>query len=72
ATFDADLAAALNATALLTNHAVLFNPNAGGHAGQTFLVVDANATAGYQAGQDLVVRLEAPLNLGSLDKTDFI
>jgi hypothetical protein len=53
--FDANLAAAM--TALAAHQAVLFTPNAGNYAGHSFLVVDANGVAGYQAGQDLVIDL---------------
>jgi hypothetical protein len=55
ATFDSDLAAAIGASQLLQNSAVLFTPNAGTLAGHTFLIADTAGAAGYQAGQDLVV-----------------
>lgn len=55
--FNAELAAALPASKLAAGSAVLFSPNAGTDMGKTFLVIDANDTAGYQAGQDLVIRL---------------
>jgi hypothetical protein len=54
ATFNADLAAAVGASHLAADAAVLFTPSAGTLAGHTFLVVDENAVAGYQAGSDLV------------------
>jgi hypothetical protein len=59
AAFDDTLEAAVGPAGLLANHAVLFTPDAGNLAGATFLVVDVNGSAGYQAGQDLVVRLGA-------------
>jgi hypothetical protein len=71
ATFDSDLAGAVNAAHLLAHDAVLFTPDAGSHAGQTFLVIDANAQAGYQAGQDYVMRLEDPTHIGQLSASSF-
>ena len=64
-TFEANLTSALS-TKLGAGHAILFTPNAGTYAGHTFLIVDANGTAGYQAGADLVFKLASPTNLGSL------
>jgi hypothetical protein len=58
--FDADLAAALGAAALEAGHALFFTPDSGQLAGQTFLVVDANGEAGYQAGADYVIHFGAP------------
>jgi hypothetical protein len=55
ASFDADLAAAIGAGQLGVHHAVLFTPDSGSLSGQTFLIVDTNGTAGYQAGADLVI-----------------
>ena len=70
--FDANLAAAVDAAHLAAGDAVLFTPNAGTLAGHTFLVIDMNGTAGYQAGQDLVIQLESATHLASLATTDFI
>lgn len=70
--FNSDLAAALGAAQLGANHAVLFTPTGGSLAGETFLVVDANGTAGYQAGQDMVFHMENNANIGSIDTGDFI
>jgi len=56
ATFDANLKSAMSGH-LSTHHAILFTPNSGTLSGQTFLIVDLNGVAGYQSGQDLVVRL---------------
>ena len=72
ASFDADLTSALTPAKLGSHHAMLFNPNAGGLAGQTYLVVDINGVAGYQAGHDLVLHLDAATNTASLATTDFI
>jgi Ca2+-binding RTX toxin-like protein len=62
ATFDADLAAAVNSNTMAASHAVLFTPDAGDHAGETYMIVDTNGTAGYQAGADLVIELDAAVN----------
>jgi hypothetical protein len=70
--FDSDLAAALGAGQLGRHHAVLFTPTSGDFAGDTFLVVDANGIAGYQAGQDLVIALDQPVNIDHLKASDFI
>ena len=56
-TFDANLKSAISSSRLGAHHAVLFTPNSGTLSGQTFLIVDLNGVAGYQSGQDLVVRL---------------
>lgn len=70
-TFNADLTADLGPTQLTANHAVLFTPNSGTYAGDTFLVVDSNGQAGYTAGQDLVVELNGATNLSSLSSGNF-
>jgi Ca2+-binding RTX toxin-like protein len=70
--FDADLTVAADAVHLATGHAVLFTASAGGLAGHTFLVVDANGTAGYQGGGDYVMELASAQHLGSLDTGNFI
>ena len=72
ATFDGDLAHAVNAARLGAHHAVLFTARHGDYAGETFLVIDANGTAGYQAGEDLVVRLDAAMHLADLATGNFI
>jgi serralysin len=58
-TFDADLAAAVDG-ALGANSALLFTPDGGEYAGQTFLVVDADGDGSYQAGQDFVFEILSP------------
>jgi Ca2+-binding RTX toxin-like protein len=70
--FAGDLANLVKASKLHAGHAVLVEPSAGAHAGETFLVVDCNGVAGFQAGADMVLRLDAPLNLGAFDIHDFI
>jgi serralysin len=72
ATFNDDLEAAIGNGELAAGHAVLFKPSAGGYAGKTFLIVNLNGQAGYEANEDLVVLLQSPANLNNLDTTDFI
>ena len=55
ATFDSDLATAVGSGQMAAHHAVLFTANAGTLSGHTFLIVDENGTAGYQASADLVI-----------------
>ena len=45
--------------------------SAGNLAGHTYIIVDANGVAGYQAGADFVIELTAATNLGSLSTADF-
>jgi Ca2+-binding RTX toxin-like protein len=71
-TFDADLAAVADASHLLRKHAVLFTPDSGAFAGHTILIIDANATAGYQAGADIVIDLVGAVNLNHLSTADFL
>jgi Ca2+-binding RTX toxin-like protein len=71
ANFDNDLTAALSGH-LGTHHAVLFTPDSGDLSGQTFLIVDANNSTGYQAGADFVFHLTNAANIASLDTGDFI
>jgi Ca2+-binding RTX toxin-like protein len=54
--FDADLAAALDAS-LGANQAILFDPTSGDYAGRHFLIVDANSDGAYTAGADYVFEL---------------
>jgi Ca2+-binding RTX toxin-like protein len=69
--FDADLAAALGAGELGAFHAVLFAPSSGDYVGETFLVVDANGIAGYQAGQDLVIAFDHTAHLDHFKVANF-
>jgi hypothetical protein len=71
-TFNADLRALVDATRLLQGHAVLAMPDSGDLAGEIFLVIDMNASAGYQPGQDLVLHLVSGLHLSDIDVLDFI
>jgi hypothetical protein len=69
--FDSDLEAAIDNAELSADNAVLFTPDGGNLAGKTFMIVDVNGDAGYQGGEDLVVRLSGAVNLGSFDLADF-
>jgi Ca2+-binding RTX toxin-like protein len=70
--FDADLAKVADASHLGAGHAVLFTASQGDFAGKTFLIVDLNGEAGYQARDDLVVLLANPGNLNGLGIEDFL
>lgn len=70
--FDANLTAAIDAAHLAGGDAVLFTPDAGTLHGHTFLIVDMNGVAGYQAGTDLVIQLESATHLDSLGSANFI
>jgi uncharacterized protein YkwD len=72
ASFNANLAADVNASHLAAHHAVEFTPSSGTLKGDHFLIVDENGVAGYQANADLVVALTAPLNMTHLATTDFV
>lgn len=69
ANFDADLAKHVNAPALGADHAVLFAASKGDFKGETFLIVDMNGQAGYQAGADLVIHLDG--HIGHLTAANF-
>jgi serralysin len=58
AAFDADLGMAMGGI-LTPGAAVLFDPDGGDLAGRTFLIVDQNGMAGYQAGEDFVFDVTA-------------
>jgi hypothetical protein len=69
---DANLASAIGSSNLASHHAVLFTPNGGTLSGTTFLIVDANGVAGYQANADLVILLGNASSLGGLTASDFV
>jgi Ca2+-binding RTX toxin-like protein len=71
-TFDANLANVINSGKLGVHQAVLYTPNQGDEAGHTFLVVDMNGKAGYQANKDIVIELTHATHLADLGATDFI
>lgn len=54
-----------------THHAVVFAPGKGTYAGETFLIIDANGHAGFQALDDMVIRLNDAHNVAALAKADF-
>ncbi|MDB5721113.1 MAG: hypothetical protein JWP15_1731 [Alphaproteobacteria bacterium] len=60
ASFDADLSSGLSGV-LGAGQAALFTANGGTLSGHVFAVIDANGVAGYQAGQDLVIEMVAPV-----------
>jgi Ca2+-binding RTX toxin-like protein len=70
--FDLNLAAAIDGAHLAIGDAVLFTPDAGNLHGHTFLIVDINGTAGYQAGEDLVIQLESATHLANLGSGNFV
>ena len=69
--FDADLAQYVGANQLHAGDAVLFTPSTGNLSGHTFLVIDENGVAGYQAGQDLVIELTSATNLSHFGLANF-
>jgi hypothetical protein len=71
-TFNNDLSFAADAAHLSLNHAVLFTPDTGDHAGKTFLIVDRNGAAGYQPTLDFVIEIESGTALASLSTANFI
>jgi methionine-rich copper-binding protein CopC len=71
-TMDSNLASAVGAAKLASHHAVSFTPNAGTLSGKTFLIVDANGVAGYQANADLVILLGNTSSLAGLTPADFV
>jgi serralysin len=69
--FSADLVSAVGAGHLPQNDVVIFTPDDGDLAGHTFLVVDGNGTAGYQAGVDMVIQIDNALHLDQLATSNF-
>jgi hypothetical protein len=69
ASFDTDLANAIGSAQLGAHHAVIFTPDSGTLARDNFLVIDSNGVAGYQAGQDLVIKLDDVTNVTTADFT---
>ncbi|MCW5736440.1 MAG: hypothetical protein KIS73_20095, partial [Enhydrobacter sp.] len=61
ATFDADLATAM--AGLANDTAVLFKANVGDLKNIDFMVINIDGNVGYDAGQDLVVRLNSHSNI---------
>jgi len=61
----------IGASQLSAGGAVLFTPSSGGYHGDTFLIIDENGVAGYQAGQDLVIELSHIVSVSSLSVSNF-
>ncbi len=72
ASFDGDLATAVGSGQMAAHHAVTFTADSGTLATHTFLIVDANGVAGYQAGLDFVFDVTGASNLGALGTGAFI
>jgi Ca2+-binding RTX toxin-like protein len=70
--FNTDLETAVDGAHLGAGNAVLFTADAGRFAGRTFLVIDANGTAGYQSGEDFLIGLSSASNLANLDLDNFV
>ncbi|HEX3809824.1 MAG TPA: M10 family metallopeptidase C-terminal domain-containing protein [Rhizomicrobium sp.] len=70
--FDAPMERILSAARLPAHHAALFSPAHGDEAGHTFLVIDANGHAGYQAGADLVIDVTGGTHLHDIHADSFI
>ena len=70
ASFNADLVAAIGAAQLGVHHAVLFRPTTG-LTGHTFLIIDDNGVAGYQADADFVIDITGAAHLGHLSSDNF-
>jgi Ca2+-binding RTX toxin-like protein len=71
-TYVSDFETAIDDTILAANHAVVWTPDAGADAGDTYLVIDANGIAGFQSGQDYIIELEDAKHLADLDLGTFI
>ncbi|HEX3672759.1 MAG TPA: VCBS domain-containing protein [Rhizomicrobium sp.] len=69
--FDTALAKDVNASNLAAHDAVLFTASSGSYHGHTFLVVDINGVAGYQAGQDIVIDVTGATNMGDFSASNF-
>jgi VCBS repeat-containing protein len=72
ANFDIHMEQSVGASQLAAHDAVLFTADHGGFAGHTYLVIDLNGTAGYQAGQDLVIDITGATNTGQFSTSTFI
>ncbi|MGD0866643.1 MAG: calcium-binding protein, partial [Rhizomicrobium sp.] len=70
--FDQNLTHDIGASQLSAYHAVLFTPSSGNLSGDTFLIIDVNGVAGYQAGQDLVIELTNATDLANLSTSNFV
>ena len=71
-TYVSDFEAAITSDVLQAGHAVVWQPDAGTDAGDIYVVIDANGTAGFQSGQDYIIELEDPQNLADLSTATFV
>lgn len=71
ATFDADLEDEIGTAQLGEGNAVLYQAKHGTLEGVLFLIVDGNGEAGYQGGDDLVVRFDDGKHMADFDITNF-
>lgn len=71
ATLNDDVEAAVGPAQLGGLRALLFKPDAGDFAGETFMVIDRNGTAGYQAGGDFLILMGALAEPDGLSASDF-
>ncbi|HEY1630264.1 MAG TPA: VCBS domain-containing protein [Rhizomicrobium sp.] len=69
--FDFHMETSVGAGQLAAHDAVLFTADHGGYAGHTYLVIDLNGAAGYQAGADLVIDITGATNTGSFSLSTF-
>src|SRR5262249_55813388 len=69
--FDSELASDIGAAQLHVGHAVEFQVTSGSLSGHTFLIIDQNGQAGYQAGQDIVIDITGGTHLSSLNSGEF-
>jgi VCBS repeat-containing protein len=69
--FDHHMQISVGAAQLGAHDAVLFTADHGTYAGHTYLVIDLNGTAGYQAGSDLVIDITGATNTGSFTTSTF-
>ncbi|HEY1706645.1 MAG TPA: bluetail domain-containing putative surface protein [Rhizomicrobium sp.] len=72
ASFNSDLKADIGKAQLGAHHAVLFTASGGDLSGHTYLIVDANGIAGYQANADFVIQIQLADNIGKIAAGDFI
>jgi Ca2+-binding RTX toxin-like protein len=71
-TFLSQLESVLTASALSDRHAVLITQQSGALPATTWLVIDANGRAGYQADGDLLIQLNHAAHLEDLDVASFV
>ncbi|HEY1631430.1 MAG TPA: hypothetical protein VGF56_08940 [Rhizomicrobium sp.] len=67
-----DLQNAIGSGQLALGHALVFTATGGTLAGDTFLIVDANGTAGFQFSADMLFQLTGAQHLANLSTADFM